>query len=105
MVYEEVPSVLHMVIIAGRKLQDKLMTMVTENGGHIINVFYGKWYVKSGFLTDIFGLADEKPKVVITCLISDAEADAVFSALATDFRFGETHTGIAYTVPVERLSY
>ena len=105
MVYEEVPNILHMVLIAGRKLQDKLLTMITENGGHIINVFYGKWYVKSGFLTDIFGLADDKPKVVITCLITDAEAEIVINTLATDFHFGEPHTGIAYTMPVERLSY
>ena len=105
MVYEEVPHVLHMVIIAGRKLQDKLMNMITENGGHVINAFYGKWSVKSGFLTDMFGLVDEKGKVIITCLISDTEADMVFNALETDFHFGKPHTGIAYTVPVEQLSY
>lgn len=105
MVYEEVPHVLHMVVITGRKLQDKMMAVITENGGHVVNVFYGKGSVKSGYLMDIFGLVDEKNKVLITCLISDSEADVIFNTLTSDFHFDKPNTGIAYTIPVESLSY
>ena len=105
MVYEEVPHVLHMVLIAGRKLQDKLLSMVTENGGHVINVFYGKGSVKSGFLMEMFGLIDEKNKVVITCLVSDSEAATIFETLTADFSFDKPNTGIAYTIRVDSLSY
>ena len=105
MVYNDVPHVLHMVLIAGRNLQDKLMTVITENGGHVVNVFYGKGSVKSGFIMDMLGLVHEKNKVLITCLISDSEADTIFDILAADFHFDKPNTGIAYTIPVESLSY
>lgn len=105
MVYEEVPHVLHMVVIAGRKLQDTLMNLITENGGHVINVVYGKGSVKSGFLMDSFGLVHEKNKVIITFLISDSEAGPIFEALVSELNFDKPNTGIAYTIPVESLSY
>ena len=105
MVYEEVPHVLHMVLIAGRKLQDRLLTMITDNGGHVINVFFGRGSAKSGFLMEMFGLVDEKNKVLITCLISETEADVIFDTLIAEFHFDRPNTGIAYTIPVEQLSY
>jgi len=105
MVYDEVPHVYHMVIIAGRKLQDKLLDMITENGGHVINVFYGKGAVQSGYIMSMFGLVHEKNKVLITCLISESEVDDIFKILASDFHFENPHTGIAYTTPVVGLSY
>lgn len=105
MVYEEVPHVLHMVVIAGRELQDKLIAMISENGGHVINIYYGRGTHKSGSIMDIFGLVREQDKVVISCLISESEAAAIFDILIMDFRFNKPNTGIAYVIPVEQLSY
>ena len=105
MVYDEVPHVLHMVLIAGRELQDRLVTMITENGGHVTNIFYGKGAVKSSYIMSMFGLVHEKNKVLINCLISESEVDDIFNILAADFHFEKPHTGIAYTIPVVGLSY
>ena len=105
MVYEEVPHVFRMVLITGRKLQDKLMATIAENGGHVISVFYGKGSVRSGFLMDMLGLVDEKNKVLITCLISESEIDVIFDILVAEYHFDKPNTGIAYVVPVESLSY
>ena len=105
MVYEEVPHVLQMVVIAGRNLQNRLLTVIAENGGHVISVFYGKGSVKSGYLMDMFGLVHEKNKVLIACLTSESEASVIFDILVADFHFDKPNTGIAYTIPVEQLSY
>jgi len=105
MVNEDAPRIMHMVLIAGRKQKDRLMTALAEHGGHFFNICYGKGSVKARHLMDAFGLVPEENKVVITCLLSDKEASAVFDMLIADFHFDKPNTGIAYTIPVEKLSY
>ena len=96
---------MHMAIIAGRNQKDHLLTGLSEKGGHVINIFYGKGSIKTNVLMDTLGLVHEESKVLITCLVSETEADAIFDMLAADFHFDKPNTGIAYVIPVEELSY
>lgn len=94
-----------LMLIAARKLKDALLTEIADGGAKVINTVYGKGSVKAGFLTDLLGLAPEEHKVVIMCLIKADKADALLLALEEKFHFDTPNTGIAFTVPVEALSY
>jgi len=95
----------HMVIIAGRNRKDELLAAMTEKGCHVINIFYGKGAAKAGYLLDALGLVQEEQKILITCLILNTKAKAVFDMLISEFNFNEPNTGIAYLIPVENLLY
>jgi hypothetical protein len=105
MAVEITHNIMHMVLIAGRKQKDKLLKALSETGGHFINIYYGRGSVKASYLMDTLGLVQEQHKVLITCLCSLKEADAIFDMLKTDFCFDKPNTGIAYAIPVEVLSY
>ena len=105
MTNETAPDILQLVLIASRKNKDQLLTALSEKGGHIIKIFYGKGSVKASFLMDSFGLVPDEQKVLIMCLVTHEEADTIFDMLVTEFHFNEPNTGIAYTIPVEKLSY
>ena len=105
MISGEEPKIFHMVIIAGRKQKDPLLKSLARSGGHFINLYYGRGSVKASFLMDAFGLVAEENKVMITCLLSRKETEAVFDMLMSEFHFDKPNTGIAYAMPVEKLSY
>ncbi|NLL78033.1 MAG: hypothetical protein GX235_12460 [Clostridiales bacterium] len=87
-------------IIAGRKLKDSLIESLSEEGGRLITVMYGKGSVKSDYLRDMFGLVPEENKVVITCLLPLQKTDAVSDMLVKKFHFDKPNTGIAFTIPI-----
>ncbi|MDR0503451.1 MAG: hypothetical protein LBH16_09050 [Treponema sp.] len=95
----------HMAVIAGRNLKDQLLTAMNEKGCHVINVFYGKGAAKASYILDAFGLVPEENKILITCLILNTKAQAVFDMLISEFKFNEPNTGIAYLIPVDNLLY
>ena len=53
----------------------------------------------------MFGLVPEENKVVITCLLPSEKSDALLDMLVEKFNFDKPNTGIAFTIPVEKLSY
>ena len=97
------PEIFHMVLIAERKLKDNLLAALSEKGCHVINTCYVNGTSRAGFLMK--DLVYEDNRVFISCLVSGGEADAIFEMLADDFNFDKANTGIAYTIPVEKLSY
>jgi hypothetical protein len=94
-----------MVIIAGRKLEDRLLTALCKNGGHVIRSMYGMGTVDEGLVTEAFGLMPEQNKIIIICIMAKKKSDAFLNILISDFHFDKPHTGIAYVIPVEKLSY
>lgn len=94
-----------LTLIAGRKQKDALLDVLSEAGGRLINIVYGKGSAKLSYLRDMFGLVPEENKVVITCLLSSEKSDAVLDMLVTKLDFDKPNTGIAFTIPVEKLSY
>ena len=105
MAQENPNKLMHMVIITGRNLKEQLLKAMSNKGCHVINIVYGKGSVKAGFLMDALGLVPEENKILITCLILNTKAEAIFEMLTTDFNFNNPNTGIAYTTPVENLLY
>ena len=94
-----------LVLIAGRKQKDALLTMMTGMGCGVINILYGRGSVKAGYLKDMLGLHVEENKVLITCLIRDEKAEEVMKNLTETFEFNRPNTGIAFTVPVRGVLY
>ncbi len=94
-----------LTLIAGRKQKEALLDALSEAGGRLINIVYGKGSVKSSYLKDMFGLVPEENKVVITCLLPSEKSDALLDMLVEKFNFDKPNTGIAFTIPVEKLSY
>lgn len=98
-------EIMHLTIIAGRKNKDELLGLLSGGGGHLIDVSYGRGAYKSNYLKDVLGLTPEECKIVITCIISESKADEVIKKLEEEHNFNERNTGIAFTVPVEKLSF
>jgi len=98
-------NIKHIVLIAGRKQKGRLLAALSARGCCVVNICYGKGSTKAGYLMDTFGLVHEENKVVITCIASGEEADAIFDMLSVDFKFNDPNTGIAYIIPVDTLSY
>jgi len=100
-IHEDSPCLVFLTVIAGRKLKDALTESLSEEGGRLITVMYGKGAVTSDYLSDMFGLVAEENKVVITCLLACKKTDAVWNMLITKFHFDKPNTGIAFTVPIQ----
>lgn len=91
-------------LIAGRKQKDDLLKFLLESKCHLIDVVYAKGSVKSGYFKDMLGLVPEEKKVMITCLISGNLSSQLLDQLVTKFHFDKPNTGIAFIVPVDKLS-
>ncbi|MGF7143174.1 hypothetical protein HNQ56_001596 [Anaerotaenia torta] len=93
------------MLIAGRKHKDALLKELSVSGGRLIDVIYGKGTVRVSYLQEVFGLIPEENKVVITCLLPIQKTDEVLEMLVKKFNFSKPNTGIAFTVPVDKLFY
>ncbi len=94
-----------LTLIAGRKQKEALLDALSEAGGRLINIVYGKGAAKLSYLRDMLGLVPEENKVVITCLLPGEKSDAMLDMLVRKFNFDKPNTGIAFIIPVEKLSY
>lgn len=94
-----------LTLIAGRKQKAAMVSALSAAGGRLIKIVYAKGSVKSSYLRDMFGLVPEEHKVLITCLLPCDKVDAVLAMLEEKFRFDQPNTGIAFTIPVEKLSF
>ena len=102
---EDICNINFLTLIAGRNQKEVLLTALANHGARLINTLYGKGSVKAGFLRDMLGLVPEENKVLITCLISDEKSAAIFKMLTEDFHFDKPNTGIAFTIPIDKLSF
>ena len=105
MINDDPPGILYLVVIAGRKQKDQILSALNKNGGHVTNVFFGSASTKLSNFMDLLGFVRERENVIITCLTSSDEVDSIFNMLNKDFGFDKPKTGIAFTIPVEKLSY
>ncbi len=94
----------YLTLIAGRKQKDALLDALTQTGGRLVKVVYGRGSVNASYLECMFGIVPEEDKVLITCLLPGEKADAVFEMLIQKFHFDKPNTGIAFTIPVEKIS-
>lgn len=93
-----------LTVIADRKLKEEIVKLLLDSRGHLIDVVYAKGSVQSGYFKDMLGLVPEEKKVLITCLIAGNLSDQLLEQLVLKFNFDKPNTGIAFAVPVEKLS-
>ena len=94
-----------MTIVVGRGQKDELLTMLSESGIHLVNIIYGEGAAKGGVLMNILGFVPEKHKVMISCITTYAKSEAVLKLLLEEYDFDKPNTGIAFTIPVDKVSY
>jgi hypothetical protein len=97
--------IMFLTVIAGRKQQDTILEFLAESGSQLTEVMYGKGTVKPGYLKNILGLVTEENKVVITCVLNEQKANHILQSLVEKFQFNKPNTGIAFTIPIEKLSF
>ena len=94
-----------LMVIAGRKQRESLLDALAESGGRLFSIVYGEGSVKASYLIDAFGFAPEETKVVITCLLPKRRSEEAIRMLTERFNFDKPNTGIAFTVPIDKLSF
>ncbi len=98
-------NVEYLVLIAGRKQKDALLSKICDIDCKIINTIYGKGSVKCSYLMDMLGFVPEENKVIITCILRKDKIDAIFKMLLNEFHFGCPNTGIAFTLPILGMAF
>ena len=94
-----------LTLITGRTQKDALLDALTEAGGRLINIVYGRCPIKMCDLQDMLGFTPGVNKVMITCLIPSEKTDDTLELLKKRFNFGKPNAGTAFTVPVECFSH
>lgn len=102
---EEKDKIVYMIIVAKRKQKDELLTIISDSGIHVVNVMYGKGSARMGYLMNILGFVVEENKVIIMCVTTYAKSELVYEALIEEFHFNEPNTGIAFTIPIDNISF
>lgn len=98
-------KIVFFTLIAGRKQKDALLNALSASGLKLINTMYGKGTVQANYLQNVLGLVPEENKIIITGLMKLENADRVFDLLVRKFEFNKPNTGIAFTIPIEKLSF
>ena len=98
-------QLVYMYIITGRKQKDTLAAELTEHEAVLISFVYGKGCHESRSLIDYLGFAGEDGKVIISCLIPKEKSLLMIDLLNEKYSFEKPNSGIAFTVPVERLVF
>lgn len=93
-----------LTLIVGRDYKDSILKLLLDSGCHLIDVVYAKGSIKNGYFKDMLGLLPEEKKVMITCIMASNLSDQLFDQLITNFNFDKPNTGIAFVVPVDKLS-
>ena len=102
--HEELCCIEFLTVIAGRKWKTPLLDALTEAGALLMHTAYGRSSVYSGSFLELLGLVPEEHKAVITCLIPRDKVDKALDMLESRFSFNKPNTGIAFTIPIEKLS-
>lgn len=93
-----------LTIITGRKHKEAILKLLLDSGCRLIDVVYAKGSVQTGYFRDMLGLVPEEKKVMITCFITSNLSGQLLDRLVEKFKFDEPNTGIAFTIPVEKVS-
>ena len=102
---EKVIGLQYLVIIGNTKLKEKFSALLHENGAHSINTIYGRGSIGKSIFAQAFGLDYDQKKAVISCLIPTENAEKVIEILYKDYNFNKANTGIAFSVPIQKLLF
>ncbi len=91
-------------LIAGRKHKDEILKFLLDSRCHLIDIMYAKGSVQTGYFRDMLGLVPDEKKIMITCLVTTDLSGQLLDQLVVKFNFDKPNTGIAFVVPVGKLS-
>jgi len=91
-------------LITERIYKDEITDFLMSYGCHLIDIVYAKGSLKVGYFKDMLGLVPEEKKVLITCIVEGSRTDHLFEELISRYHFNEPNTGIAFVVPIDKLS-
>ena len=95
----------YFVIIGSTKLRDKFCALLIENGAHSLDTIYGRGSIGKSILAQAFGLDSDQKKAIISCLLPTENAKKVIDILYNDYKFKKSNTGIAFSVPIQKLLF
>ena len=102
---EESEKIVFLTLIAERDNREVLLNALSESGIHLVNTSFGRGFVESDYLKHTFGLDKEARKVIFTCVSTRTKVDNILERLTDEFDFNDPDTGIAFTIPIEKLAY
>ena len=102
---EKIIGLQYFVIIGNTKLREKFSALLKENGAHSINTIYGRGSVGKSILAQAFGLDSDQKKVIISSLLPTENAEKVINVLYEEYNFNKANTGIAFSVPIQKLLF
>ena len=102
---EKIMGLQYFVIIGNTKLREKFSALLKENGAHSIKTIYGRGSVGKSLLAQAFGLDADQKKAIISCLLPTDGAEKVVDLLYKEYNFDKANTGIAFSVPIQKISF
>ena len=103
---ENKTNIAFLMLIAGRKMKEDLLELLSGASANVVNISYGEGSVEHNSpLIEMFGFVPERDKVIITCLLTHYKANEMIDQLEKVFDFHKANTGIAFTVGVDCLSF
>lgn len=94
----------YLTVITARKYKDNVLKLLLDSGCYLIDVVYAKGSVHSGYFKDMLGLVADEKKVLITCILKSNLTPQLMEQFVTKLNFDQPNTGIAYVIPVDKLS-
>ena len=94
-----------MTVVGSRKKKIALLDALTERGAKLINVEFGLGSARVSSYIEVFGFDPEDKKVILICLMRRENAEKMFDVLYKEFHFDEPNTGIAFTLPLDKLVF
>ena len=102
---EDSDKIVFLTLIAERNKRESLLVALSESGIHLVNTSYGTGFAELGYLEYAFGLNKEQRKTVMTCISTKTKVDILLKRLVDEFNFDEPDTGIAFTIPIEKVAF
>jgi nitrogen regulatory protein PII len=93
-----------LTLVVGREHKESILKLLLEFGCHLINVVYAKGSVTGRYFKDMLGFVPEEKKVMITCLTTGDVSDQLLERLIHKYNFDKPNTGIAFVIPVDKVS-
>lgn len=100
-----IDKIVFLVIIIGREKKEDVINALSVLGVRFMNTMYCKGTFKSVALQSALGLVPEKNKVMITTASTYSKASAILDMLNKKFNFDKPDTGIAFTMPINRVVF
>jgi hypothetical protein len=105
MIQDNQERIVFLTVIASRNLKNALVKSMLDGGIRMVNTSYGRGTVDAPLFMKALGFAPEKNKEVLTCISTSSKIDAFLKVLIEKFEFGKPNTGIAFTIPVNMVSF